>query len=498
MTFERPNPNMPRLNLDLTIKNFGPIENASISLKPLTIFIGPNNSGKSYAAILIHSIISSYDIRHHGIRLDKPPRRFYHRLYDDKTQSYFDKLAHIIMKTKDREVAIPREIINAMHKFEYNNTFKHLLPQKIEYNFASSIKDLIRDGQKSMSVKLSSRSDRIKIGYDGGKLLMSRRAGTGIKHRISLKPQKKRLGDPVQTKADGSISYNLGALRPRIRHTYVRLELLDSIVHHMNPDIPSGSYYFPSARSGMMQSHRVISASMIRSAPYGGIKPVQIPQLSGVVADFVSSVIEMPDRPRFFAHLAKNLEEDLLAGSLKRQSTSKHGIPSIIYRHAGMDSDIPLHRTSSTVSEMAPLVLYLRHVAAPGDAVIIEEPEAHLHPANQLILAKYLTRLIRGGLNILITTHSVFLLEQLGTYLKAGSLTASERNKMDFGKEDYLNLDEISAYEFSDACDDGGTAVRPIKTSQDEGIAQDEFVKINDTLYDQIVSMDKIKAADTK
>lgn len=48
-----------RFDLKIHIKNFGPVSKGSIHLKPLTIFIGPNNSGKSYVATLIHSIISA-------------------------------------------------------------------------------------------------------------------------------------------------------------------------------------------------------------------------------------------------------------------------------------------------------------------------------------------------------------------------------------------------------------------------------------------------------
>ena len=45
------------LEMGVTIKNFGPIRSGQIKLKPLTIFMGSNNSGKSYAALLIYSII---------------------------------------------------------------------------------------------------------------------------------------------------------------------------------------------------------------------------------------------------------------------------------------------------------------------------------------------------------------------------------------------------------------------------------------------------------
>ena len=50
-----------RLDLKVGMKDFGPIAEGEIELKPLTVFIGPNNSGKSYAAMLIYSIFKTFN-----------------------------------------------------------------------------------------------------------------------------------------------------------------------------------------------------------------------------------------------------------------------------------------------------------------------------------------------------------------------------------------------------------------------------------------------------
>ena len=42
--------------LELSISNLGPIESANIELRPLTVFVGPSNTGKSYAATLIYAL----------------------------------------------------------------------------------------------------------------------------------------------------------------------------------------------------------------------------------------------------------------------------------------------------------------------------------------------------------------------------------------------------------------------------------------------------------
>lgn len=46
----------PENNLELEVKDFGPILEARIDLRPLTVFIGPSNTGKSYLAILIYAL----------------------------------------------------------------------------------------------------------------------------------------------------------------------------------------------------------------------------------------------------------------------------------------------------------------------------------------------------------------------------------------------------------------------------------------------------------
>ena len=40
------------------VKNFGKIEDASVEVAPLTLFVGDNNSGKSYMMTLIYGLLT--------------------------------------------------------------------------------------------------------------------------------------------------------------------------------------------------------------------------------------------------------------------------------------------------------------------------------------------------------------------------------------------------------------------------------------------------------
>ena len=46
--------------LELTVTNFGPIAEAKIELRPMTVFVGPSNTGKSYMAALIYALHSFF------------------------------------------------------------------------------------------------------------------------------------------------------------------------------------------------------------------------------------------------------------------------------------------------------------------------------------------------------------------------------------------------------------------------------------------------------
>ena len=50
-------------NQNIKVKNFGILKDANIEISPLTIFIGPNSSGKSFIAKLIHCFSKVHD--HH-------------------------------------------------------------------------------------------------------------------------------------------------------------------------------------------------------------------------------------------------------------------------------------------------------------------------------------------------------------------------------------------------------------------------------------------------
>lgn len=458
-------------NFIIHIKDFGPVSDAKITLRPLTVFVGPNNSGKSYTAMLIHSILSSY-----RNDLSYP---FYRRYASDEFYNLFEQL-RIKTKTEATATTINSEINN--YSKILIKSLKKNIPEQIQRNFNSNLKNIVRIN--TAAFKISMPRSGISIEYEDGACNITH---PDLTLKANIVSDKHTRNGNTYVDTDGSIIFKIPArLRPDTFFTL--FDKLQSVVYSkILGSVPTHSHYLPAARSGILQGHNAITASVIRGAPYAGIKGTQIPPLSGVTADFISSIITMPREKSDLSKHIEGLDSDILDGSIA-VDTDKHRLPQIKYKF--LNQNIPLHRTSSTVSELAPLVLYLKHIVNKGSLLIVEEPEAHLHPANQIILARYITRLVRAGLKILITTHSHFILEQLSIILQASTADAETRKSIGLLDNEYLNENDVSTYIFS-KIERGNHIAEPIECTTTDGISQEDFVKIQQALYNQTIRVEK-------
>lgn len=100
--------------------------------------------------------------------------------------------------------------------------------------------------------------------------------------------------------------------------------------------------------------------------------------------------------------VAMYIKKEILKGELKRD---KLPVPNIMYKPEQVKKGLPLHITSSLVTELTPIILFLKAKMA-YNLIIIEEPEAHLHLNVQRIITRALVRLVNLGLPVWITTHS--------------------------------------------------------------------------------------------
>ena len=457
------------LNLTFQIKDFGPITKADITIKPCTILIGPNSSGKSHIAMLAHALISSHN-----------KMKVY--LYSNNKPTYpFRKM---LMSTrggatlkKKKEFDIPTAIMDDLRKEYVKILFKDVFVEELRSCFAVNYNQLARFGSGHFAIKFS-RSNSYSIAYQGDSFslnIVSRKVRLSFQHGMPTS-----FSESIDEHGDATYDIEVDTGMPHLDE-FVWDETVNVLDVHTSDNIPLASHYFPSARSGLLHAFPTVVANMIKNIRWSSTTRERALHIPSTIVDFVSNMAYIHADKGQYVEIGKELEEKMFGGHITL-SNPKVGVPKIGFEYKKYK--VPLHRVSSSISEIAPLTLFLKHIVRAGDLLIIEEPEAHLHPANQLILARYIVKMIRAGINIMITTHSIHILEQLSNFLQASKINKNAKAKLKFDDDEYLLEDEIAPYLHVGSAAEG-YKVLPIECSQREGISQEEFVKIEDELTRQ-------------
>ena len=135
--------------------------------------------------------------------------------------------------------------------------------------------------------------------------------------------------------------------------------------------------------------------------------------------DFTRSIPDLPKQGSTLAdHKLYDDVKDLIGGYYGNATEDIRFISKA--RGEGRSFNIPLHLASSSARGLSDLYFYLRHTAAHGQLLIIDEPESHLDTQNQVLFARMLARFVRAGLRVLITTHSDYLVKELNNLIMLG------------------------------------------------------------------------------
>ena len=230
-----------------------------------------------------------------------------------------------------------------------------------------------------------------------------------------------------------------------------------------------------------MQSHSVLAGSAIRQATYAGIRQIKFGALTGTAADFLALVLEIPesafaakDRPSIFVPLVDEFEADL---QVKIEvDASAEGVDSIVA--VTSEGRFPMARASSMLSELAPLLLVLRsHYFV--DHLTIDEPEEHLHPAMQMLVASFLANLVNKGLRIALTTHSDFFVTQFNNMMRVHELSNSAENP--FGLPS-IDRSRVRSLRFSR--ENGACVAQRVEPDRIDGVDESTFTDVMREQYD--------------
>ena len=150
-----------------------------------------------------------------------------------------------------------------------------------------------------------------------------------------------------------------------------------------------------------------------------------------------------------FDWLAKEIEQEILQGKV---SVNEYGDFEFT-PHDSENEKLAIHLTGSIVKSFASIVFYFRHLAEPGDFIIIDEPEINLHPDNQVILARILAKIVNSGFKLMISTHSEYILKEINYFVNMQNkpeIFTAMSEKYGYTQDILLNPDDLSVYLFRD------------------------------------------------
>ena len=134
------------------------------------------------------------------------------------------------------------------------------------------------------------------------------------------------------------------------------------------------------------------------------------------------------------------------------------------------------------------MALYLRYVVRPGDLLIIEEPESHLHPEMQVKFVRQLAAAAQSGIRIIITTHSEWVLEELANLVRLSELPPERREGIE-DAEVALSPDQVGAWFFEPDPDRRGSVVREIPLDTESATFPSGFGLVTESLYNRWVEI---------
>lgn len=475
--------------MKISVRNLGVIKDeAHFDLKPLTIFIGPNNSGKTWLAYTIAGIFGKAGYQEYVTR-DASEQLL--QKYPPITRA-IDSVLN--MGTATLDMSQFAENYTGQYFSELAAYSKEWLPDYLGTqlsNFDSLKLAIDLDEEKAQYVQNILQSDwQISVGLpkpentsidNQPKSLFNARKKAGQK---DLHMYTSTEGDPQERLPRQIIEDQLKRLILRSLHT----ALFPAVV-----TLPTERTTFVTFPFNAFEELALKQEASVANEEMAIKQTVQTP-----VADYLHSAIrtsrlstkekarrEKSRTPaiRAYVHLSHLLEDRILGGNIDFSHPEPDPSREIVFQPEEGNASIEISATSSMVKELTPLAFYLRYFARPGELLIIDEPEMNLHPRAQAQMIEFLAMLVNAGLHVLVTTHSPYMLDHLNNLTLAYDNQDKETIRSAFFLQDtqaFIEKDKAAVYLIS-----GGKFKSVLNNDNDEDEEEwDTFGKISDQISD--------------
>ncbi|WP_295681229.1 AAA family ATPase [uncultured Fibrobacter sp.] len=424
--------------MKLNVENFGKIKSASVELNGYAIFVGDNNSGKSYLMQLVYGLLDAFryihgigDIPSFHLPTDEKPmvvEQNFLQEYLDALNAWLEKEKNaIVKKTFNYEIAIGRIWLS--------------------HNESSPVFSMKTAAKSIAASSKESKNDFSRYEFFVGTKSVLR---WGVSNKITQKHKERVAKD-----------------------TLCRL-----IVSHFTSKNVFGDdlLYLPACRSGLNLLYKEAVGeyasrdSFMESGDSDSLPPAKKLGLTKPFLDYMLFLMqykEDEDNEQKNKSLISFVEKEILKGG---HIISKNDEIQYITEDG---LKLPLHVSSSMVNEISPIRLLLSSRNRIKN-IFYDEIETSQHPKTQLQLARLLNRLVNAGFKMIVSTHSDTMAAAISNLVALSFAKDKERKckVLGYEKDDLLQKDVVHAYQFIKD-EDGRSVVTEIEKFNELGMGYD-------------------------
>lgn len=405
--------------MKIKIKNLGALKQAEFKLAELTIICGCNNTGKTYATYALFGFLSFWRdmfsikvsdrdvgqlLRDGSIELDiQKYIGVADKILQDGCKAFSQQLPHVFASSEKHfaksEFAVEIDQTNIHPTATFERTMGAAKTQLFSISKAS--------GSSEVIISLLVEKEKVKIPQD----VISRIIGDALKDIIfgHLFPR------PFIASAERT-----GAAIFRKELNFARNRLLEE----------------------MSSMEKDINPFELLSKVYSDYP---LPVKSNV--DFTRQLEELAKKDSFITENHSGILNDFAGIIGGEYLVTKDD--ELYYVPKGKRIKLTMDESSSAVRSLLDIGFYLRHVAAPGDLLMVDEPELNLHPENQRRVARLFSRLVNIGIKVFITTHSDYIIKELNTLImlnQSGTRFKEIAEQEGYVKDELLNDQKVQVY----------------------------------------------------
>ena len=445
------------------IENFGKIKSAEVEIAPFMLFVGDNNSGKSYLTSLI------WGLQNYG-------RTGFFSAKNMKKSQHYSKVFEWISDN----------IRNAVNE-QYNVKLK-------EYgvNIQSLINDCL-DFEKKSFVKWLFNTDEVSID----------KIQVEIPDLESVEVDFHTIQNKKVLESDGDTTERVEIIMQVIQHkkrsrAVCLASSFDEIYDKHNIDFlmsvlcysilgmnyaKDTSIYLPGSRTGFMLTKDIIN-QVGRDNTFNDNQESAVTPFTRPINNFLTVINNLsqysPVKNDKYKSIIQYIECNMADGVLDVSDLPNR---EVRYIPNGRSKSLPLRVVSGVVTELSPLLLLLKYNRTISN-MFYEEPEIGLHPQLQSSIARVLCRLVNTKTNVCVTTHSDLIIQHINNMisLKNNSENVDLMEKYGYTQEDLIDYRKVRVYQFNTEgsrtrkktvleeieCDDNGFAVPTFNDALDK------------------------------